>query len=288
MVSPSYRLINAQANNSFIIKYEPFDLTTRWHYHPEFELIYFIKGKTSAIMGDGFKEFNEGDLVLLGSNFPHVLQENRDYKNVNPHEKPFGLIIQFQKNFLGNNFFEIPEMAGINQLLNKSSKGLKFDGKTKKIVCRQLLKMPGKNNSEKLLGLLDVLNKLSASNDFEYITGQDYYYNYTDDEERMRKVYEYVYKNFKSKIKIADVASVANMTETSFCRYFKARTLKNFTTFLNEIRIAYTCKNIKSRKCNIVKTSEEAGFNNFSYFCRTFKKIIKMTPYEYKKAYECF
>jgi AraC-like DNA-binding protein len=29
------------------------------------------------------------------------------------------------------------------------------------------------------------------------------------------------------------------MTETSFCRYFKTRTLKHFTQFLNEIRIAY-------------------------------------------------
>jgi mannose-6-phosphate isomerase-like protein (cupin superfamily) len=64
MISPSYRLINPATHNSFVIKWEPFDLTTRWHYHPEVELIFFIKGNTSAVIGDVFKEFKEGDLVL--------------------------------------------------------------------------------------------------------------------------------------------------------------------------------------------------------------------------------
>ena len=51
MSTPAYRLINPQANQSFVFKWEPFDLFTRWHYHPELELIYFIDGKTSGVEG---------------------------------------------------------------------------------------------------------------------------------------------------------------------------------------------------------------------------------------------
>lgn len=69
-MEPSYRLIQPQANRSFVFKLEPFGLHTRWHYHPEVELIYFMEGRTSAVIGESFQEFEEGDLVLLGANFP--------------------------------------------------------------------------------------------------------------------------------------------------------------------------------------------------------------------------
>src|ERR687889_654339 len=106
MTEPAYRLINPQANRSFIFKWEPFDLTTRWHYHPEIELIYFIKGRTSGVIGERFHQFNEGDLAILGANFPHVLQEDREFKRQFPDERPFGLIIQFTKEFLGKDFLD--------------------------------------------------------------------------------------------------------------------------------------------------------------------------------------
>jgi hypothetical protein len=43
--------------------------------------------------GDGFREFEAGDLVLLGSNLPHVLKENPQFKEAYPALLPCGLII---------------------------------------------------------------------------------------------------------------------------------------------------------------------------------------------------
>lgn len=119
MNEPSFRLIAPQANRSFVFKWEPFDLTTRWHYHPEVELIYFIEGNTSAVIGEGFQHFEEGDLVLLGANFPHVLQEDKEFVKQHPKCKPFGLIVQFRENFLGNDFFQKPELKKIDTMLKK-------------------------------------------------------------------------------------------------------------------------------------------------------------------------
>ena len=126
MSIPSYRLINPQANRCFVFKWEPFGLTTPWHYHPALELIYFIDGKTSGIIGDGFEEFDEGDLVLLGADFPHVLQEHVDYKNMNNKKPPFGLIIQFVENFLGKEFITKPELEPIIKLFREAKRGLKW------------------------------------------------------------------------------------------------------------------------------------------------------------------
>ena len=285
MSIPSYRLINPQVNRSFVLKWEPFDLTTRWHYHPELELIYFIKGKTNGVIGDGYREFEEGDLVLLGANFPHVLQENKEFSVSNPNENPFGLILQFTEGFAGQHFFDLPEMEHIKKMFSRAHRGLYFKGALKAKVCEKLKNIPHIKDPAKLLLLLDILNDLAEGdeNQYEYLTNQDYYFNYSNDEERMWRVHDFIYKHFTEKITVADVASVANMTETSFCRYFKARTLKNFTQFLNEIRVSYSCRMLKKKNNSVSMAATASGFNNIPYYCRTFKKIMKMSPYDYKK-----
>jgi AraC-like DNA-binding protein len=281
-MEPSYRLIQPQANRSFVFKLEPFGLHTRWHYHPEAELIYFMEGRTSAVIGESFQEFEEGDLVLLGADFPHVLQESKEFVRQYPTVAPFGLIIQFTDTFLGADFLHKPELKPIQLLLHRAKRGLKFRKKAVEGVCETLQQMHSLNDTRKLISLLDVLVSLAESADFDYLTPKDYYYDHTQDEDRMVKVNEFVYKHFADKITIADVAKVANMTESSFCRYFKSRTLKHFTRFLNEVRISHACKVLRNGQ-SVTDAFFESGFNNQSYFNQQFKKILKMTPKEYQQ-----
>lgn len=283
MSIPSYRLINPQANRCYVFKWEAFGLFTPWHYHPELELIYFIKGKTTGVIGDGFMEFNEGDLVLLGSNFPHVLQEHTQFKRENPACEPFGLIIQFTENFLGSNFFDIAELLPVKQLIKRAKRGIIFGDKIKKNVNDALLSMKDMNDAKKLIVLLDILVSLSNTSDFNYLTPNDYNYDASFDEDRMLRINEYVFKNFKEPITIRNVAAISNMTETSFCRYFKSRTLKSFVHFLNEIRISYACKLLNNDNYSVTDACFESGFNSLSYFNRIFKSTMKMSPTRYKK-----
>ncbi len=283
MTVPSYRLINPQVNRSLVFKWEPFDLTTRWHYHPEIEIIYFIEGRTNGVIGDGFQQFDEGDLVILGSNFPHVLQENKVFVKENPGTRPFGLIIQFTEDFLGADFMQKPELQAIRSLLHKIKRGIHFKKAAVDKVKEALLSMHLMNDTRKLFILLDVLETLAHADEFDYMTDQNYGYDYTQDEERMRSVHHYIYQHFTEKITVKEIASVANMTETSFCRYFKTRTLKNFTRFLNEIRISYACKLLSDTNNSVTAVCFESGYNELSYFTRQFKKIMNQSPQQYQR-----
>jgi len=283
MSIPSYRLINPQANRCYVFKWEPFGLTTPWHYHPELELIYFIEGKTTGVIGEGFVEFNEGDLVLLGTNFPHVLQEHTQFKRDNPDCDPFGLIIQFTEGFLGEQFFNIPELLPVRQLFDKAKRGIIFNKETVNKVAPVLTAMYEKDDTRKLIYLLDVLTTLSEQKQYDYLTPKDYSYEHTFDEERMLSINEYVYNHFKDPISITDMARVSNMTETSFCRYFKKRTLKTFVQFLNEVRISYASRLLNNDSYSITDACFESGFNSLSYFNRQFKAVMKMSPIQYKK-----
>jgi len=283
MITPSYRLINPQANRSFVFKWEPFDLTTRWHYHPELELIYFIEGQTNAVIGDGFRHFNEGDLVLLGSNFPHVLQENREFVKEAPQCRPFGLIIQFTEDFMGSEFLNKPELQMISSLFRRSRRGLFFRKTAINKVKNRLLELHRLSEPRKLFGLFDILETLAETKAYDYMTNKDYGYDHTQDESRMRDINQYIYEHFTEKITVKDIAAIANMTETSFCRYFKTRTLKNFTRFLTEIRISYACQLLSNTNHSVTNVCFKSGFNELPYFTRQFRKVMNISPQGYQK-----
>ncbi|MDQ3536786.1 MAG: AraC family transcriptional regulator, partial [Bacteroidota bacterium] len=141
---------------------------------------------------------------------------------------------------------------------------------------------PELSNSRKLLTLLDILLTLAESEDFEYMTQRNYAYGHSNDEERMKRIHQFVYKHFMEKISISDLAEIANMTEAAFCRYFKSRTLKTFSHFLNEIRIAYSCKLLQEKNNSVTDVCFASGFGSLPYFSRKFKSITKMSPQQYQ------
>ena len=98
----------------------------------------------------------------------------------------------------------------------------------------------------------------------------------------MDKVYQYIMNNFTKKIKLEDVASIASMTPTSFCKYFRTRTQKTFTNFLNEVRIGYACKLLCDENLNIADICYQSGFNNFTNFNRCFKEFKHVNPSEFR------
>lgn len=283
MSLPAYRLINPQANRSFILKAEPFDLHTRWHYHPEIELIYFDEGRTTGVIGSGFQQFEKGDLVLFGSNFPHVLKEDPVFKCQNPHVAPSGVIIQFTESFLGTDFLHKPEMHAVLIMLEKARRGIRFHKVVAESVRDSLLSIHLLPETRKLLMLLDLLITLSEAREFDLLVPATYCYDHTRDEERMSLVNQYVFEHYREEITVATIASIANMTETSFCRYFKSRTLKTFTRFLNEVRIAYASELLSGRDYSVTDVCFESGYNNLSYFNRQFKNIMKMSPRAFKQ-----
>ena len=105
------------------------------------------------------------------------------------------------------------------------------------------------------------------------------------DTERMNKVHAYVMKNFREKITLEEVAALANMTPSSFSRYFKTHANKTFSDFLTGIRIGYSCKLLIEKRMNITEACYESGFNTLSNFNRQFKAYTQTTPLQYKNRY---
>lgn len=96
---------------------------------------------------------------------------------------------------------------------------------------------------------------------------------------------DFLVKNFNKPIKLEEVAAVAGLTPTAFCRYFKERTKKTFVQYLNDMRIGHAKKFLIEGKMKISTLSMEVGFNNLSNFIEQFKKSTNMLPSEYQEKY---
>jgi AraC-like DNA-binding protein len=81
---------------------------------------------------------------------------------------------------------------------------------------------------------------------------------------------------------LEEVAKIANMSTTAFCRYFKSHTNKTYTQFLNEVKIGNACKLLIDNELSISQVCYETGFNNIPHFNNQFKKIIGHSPSQYR------
>ena len=78
-----------------------------WHFHPEIELLYCIKGRGTNFIGNSIRQIEEGEILLLGKNLPHTRQRDREYYTQNKTEIPESIVIQFKEDFLGSTFFQL-------------------------------------------------------------------------------------------------------------------------------------------------------------------------------------
>ena len=89
--------------------------------------------------------------------------------------------------------------------------------------------------------------------------------------------------NFSNPISLDEVSDIVSMNKTSFCRYFKKRTKKTFTHFLNEIRIGHACNLLTEGSYSISESAYLSGYNSPSHFNKQFHTIKKISPSEFSK-----
>lgn len=257
-------------------------INNNWHYHPEVELIHVIKGEGTLFAGDTSFRFNEGDLILLGSQLPHYWRFDERYTRKNPMPSLIELT-QFCEDFWGTDFLLLPETKNICKLFERAKRGIVVSDKISikaKTALSRLIKASG---SEKLVYLIQLLTILSKETNPKYISFTNNFEYDSSENARINDIYNYSLRNFKRKIYLKDVASIANLATNSFCRYFKSKTKKSYSVFIIELRIGYACKLLAEKNLSIKEICFNSGFNTFTNFNKQFKALKGMQPSEYRK-----
>lgn len=257
-----------------------------WHYHPEIELVSIVKSSGTMFIGDSIKKFQEGDLILIGKNVPHFLLNDSIYFQESSKLEAKALVIHFDHNFAGTNFLKMPEMKSIAELLERSRYGIEFQGQIKNKIKQHLQKMLVMDDFDRVMELIKILKLLSDTHQYESLCSSGFINAFKKRKnKRMDKVYEYIINNFQEEIFLDEIAGLANMNKSSFCRYFRKVHNKTLTLYINEFRVGYACKLLLEEQYNISEICFECGFKNISNFNRQFKDITGFSPTDYKSKY---
>ena len=256
-----------------------------WHFHPEIELTYIVRSSGTRYVGDSIRLFEPGDLVLLGPNLPHCW-ENHSPLNEEKDHVAEAVVIQFDRKFMGAEFFRIPEMMAINELLDRSAQGLYFHGLTAEQIGPRVLDLESRTPVQQLSELLLILQTLAESTEYDLLSSRGFVAQLAHTEsEKINLVFDYLRENFKTRISLDEVAALTHMTPSAFCRFFKTRTNKTFIQYVNEFRIGYASRLLIESDLTVSQIAGESGFHNMANFNRLFRRIRNTSPLRFRKQF---
>lgn len=277
---PTLEKITPNFGSSLLVKKHEEFLKTNvpfWHFHPEIELVYVNKGKGKRHIGNHLSYFNNSQLVLIGSNLPHIGYIDRLTTNGSE------TLIQFLPDFLGKDFFKIPEMAAIDALFERAKKGIRFNIEIKQRIGAKIEKLVELEGATRITSFIEILNDLATTDDYTLLNANGYAFESAhQDSDKIEMVYKHINKNFKEHISLDEIAEIVSMTVPAFCRYFKKTTGKTFTKLVNEYRVVHATKLLAESNMSITDVSFECGFNNFSHFNKLFKEFTGKSASVYR------
>lgn len=268
-----YEHVNPGASHS--IAYRLFELPnfdSPFHYHPEYELTYIMKGDGLRYVGSQTDEFQAGELALLGSNLPHCWF-NREIPN---GENVKAFVIQFHPDIFEKSLLNLPEFNAIKNLLQRSKVGLLFKNHGFEKYIPELIHL---NPAGQFLKLLEIFLKLAEC---QNITLLNQVYDKNNDQHRFQEVFAYIISNFREKIGLEEVAEIAMLSPTSFCRYFKNISGKTLFEVVLEYRLEAATQLLIRTNKRINEIAFESGFEDIPYFNRTFKNRKGASPGKFR------
>jgi AraC-like DNA-binding protein len=256
-----------------------------FHFHHLCELTWIEKGYGNLILGDYVGCFSEGELLLENAKLPHLFKCDPAFYDKKQNLCTKATAIYFPPTLIPKITDDTECISLYLDTLDKAERGLRFYGQTKKKAIELIKKTRSTNGLEQLGYFLQIIALINRSKEFECLAIVGYKNsNNEQDMDRFNKVYQFLLRNFNREIMVCEVAAICYMTPNSFCRYFKTKTQKTFTRFLNELRVGHACKLLQNNNASVLSVCYESGFNSPVNFFKFFKLVTNKTPREYRNS----
>ncbi len=100
---------------------------------------------------------------------------------------------------------------------------------------------------------------------------------------KLKKVLTFLRDNYNIQLALADMAKAAGMSPKYFCYFFKEMTGKTPVEYLNGYRIEKASQKLLNSDQSVTEIAFSCGFNDLSYFIKTFKAYKNISPAKFRK-----
>lgn len=255
----------------------PSIFTDYWHYHPEIEITYVVKGEGLAFIGNKIVEFKAGQAFLIGPYLPHNFVASDEEEMIMDREC-WGL--QFTQEWL-NSF---KESAALGPLFKAMSFGVNL-GQLTPEEHEDFANIVGTNSLKSIGSFFNLMASIAERKEFKTISTTSAYSNVMSQKisKRMERVSKYIQDNYQRAITLSEISDVASMTEQSFSRWFRQTSGLTFIDYLMQLRTTVASHLLINTNKPMSEVAEESGFNSSSSFNRSFLKVKGCSPREFRK-----
>jgi AraC-like DNA-binding protein len=244
------------------------------HWHIEFELIRVLKGSFRMTLNEEEVLVTQGTSLLLLPGTLHAgIPVDCVYECIvfdmdiliNKNDST-GKLVQTIKNHEAGFYYIFPSTdIQMQRVVNSIFDGIAYRGEGYQMyTLGGLSQMVGyifNNNYNKS-------NNPSSGTQYRRIT-------------QLKTVLSFLDDNYHKPLTLEEIAQCVNMSPKYFCRFFKEMTRRTPMDHLNYYRIERACQQLLTSDLSITEIAFNSGFNDLSYFIKTFKRYKGTTPKKY-------
>lgn len=257
-------------NNCLAFQTSHNDFQSIKHTQFEFEIVYIKSGSGDIQYSDRKKNYNKGDLIILGPNTPH------QYFCHSENHHSFSIL--FNHNLIATNFFDHELTQDIPDFLKRASSGLILRNRFQKDEFQIIDRIINSQNLEQALYLLLLLTKLMGQETIDSFNIKTDFHENKKNYNRMQKILNYINNHADRPLYIEEIASEFNMSRNHFSRFFNQNNAFSFNQYLLSVRIERACQLLLHSDKSITEIALEVGFGSISAFNRAFQQSKAISP----------
>ena len=252
------------------------------HRHGHFELTWIQRGQGLRWVGDSVEPFFDGDLVLVGSETPHLWAS----RGVQSPQGCVATVLQFPPDWLQR--CGLPELKAVAPLLAHAVAGVEVQGPTRAEVQDLLGRLPGATAQRRVAVFIDVLGCLLAgAADLRALSAPlpvtpMAALQAEPSPQRVDRVLNWIEAHLADELSVEHAASVAHVSPAAFGRFFQREVGKSFTAYVNDARCGWAALRLIQSREPIAKIAQACGFPTLSNFGEQFRRRFGMPPRDFR------
>ncbi len=259
------------------------------HWHQEFEFLVVIDGGTNFYLDDNKYELLANEGVFIPPNTLHYATSLQGLPCI------FYAFV-FHPSFLSDNYksslylsFIKPVLSGRLTFLSHFGSGAAWEKKGFSILMSlaDFYQKPLDSHELELKGRIYELWALFTKH-ASLVQNEGTFLSLHSSKSNLDAALLYMHEHFTDDISLNILAECVCLSASQFCRSFKAQMGLSPFSYLIRYRILKSCALITDSNEKIAAIASLVGFNNVSYFNRSFKSVIGCTPTEYRTNKETY
>ncbi|MDT8717481.1 helix-turn-helix domain-containing protein [Clostridium sp. 19966] len=267
----------------FFIQFGQHDMDMPLHHHVDFsELVIVLNGTATHIVNSEKYFVKKGDVFVINGNTSHGYENTEEFKICNIMYKPEHL------HRVGNDlkkssgyqalFVIEPFLAKEYNFKSKLQLNIYDYAKIKEIIFHMVNEYESKYQGYQTMlysRFMELVVFLSRQYDIINSAVKDNVIN-------LAKAVAYMESHFQESVSLKELADKAEFSARHFNRIFKENYKTTPMNYMLRLRIQYACSLLRKSKLPISDIAYESGFEDSNYFTRQFKKIIGLSPKDYR------